>query len=114
MINLDSHLNDLLRGVMEKEPRYKLLGYDTVQDVDTGLTYHLHKDKPFEIYLGDRILLTGRGLTNGEADILETLAKHVYHNSIEIGRHQVNELLTQGVAHSNAKQSNGGYEHKDD
>lgn len=110
MIELEMHLNNLLQGVMESDSRYKLLGYDTVQDIETGLVYRLHKDKPFEIYIGDRLLLTGRGLTNGEADILEKLANYVYHNSVEIGRSQVNDILTQGVPRDTPKQANGGYE----
>lgn len=111
MINLESHLSDLYAGVKAKDKRYKLLGYDVVQDISTGLIYHLHQDKPFELYLGDKLVLTGRGLTNEEAHILETVAKIIYHEYIEVGRGQVFELLS-GKAQV-VTQSNGGYKKED-
>jgi len=103
----------VLKGVLEKDPRYVTYykDYMVVCDKVTGIDYHLYNDKPYELQKGDTILLTGREMNKMEAAILDKMNDY----SPELRRSKVYDMYNEMYVEKTdkrmvAKTKNGLYD----
>lgn len=116
-VNLELMLKELYEGVISGDQRFVIdpkNGYTNIQDTTLGLTYHLHKDKPYEIYHGETKLIDGATtMTSAEANILDhvdkAILKHMrmkIHNIWE--QSKVNSVKPDAIA-MGEQETNGNY-----
>lgn len=73
MVDLVPLLTEMHEGVMSKNPRFTFTDPHTICDSKTGVKYVLYHNKPYEVLVGDSIALTGKYMTNNEANILRNV-----------------------------------------
>lgn len=93
MVDLTEIFMHLRHGLQNGDKRYRVTSDYAVTDEKSGLAYHFHDEstgKPWEIYEGDEVLLTGKELTPQECQALKPAAamvKQIYADSLRAKLH---------------------------
>lgn len=92
MTSLTPIFQALYEGVKNGDPRYRIIGEESLVDDATGLEYHFHtptSGKPWEVYYQEAVLITGKHMTPEEVKYLQPIANKIGDFFTESQRDQV-------------------------